>query len=198
MIICIIILFFVMVTSYGYIFFKYWNAPILKVNENISEAELGVLEGKIKDLSEVIVIADIIEKPTKFLFESVVNNLNRQVKYKFLISKSSFQKEKTKYFKIFEAIAQSENVDNLVEINPLRIDWEHYPCIFYKLKNGNVFAFMGNEKKEGIAGGYDFVGPNMAFNLLKIADFVTEIKNDNILTYEETKQKISLLKINLN
>lgn len=189
---CTIILIFVL-------FFKFWSAPIRKVNESISKKDLGLLEGTISSLEEIIIISDIIEEPTELLYKSVVSNLKRNVKYTFIISKSKYETEQNKYFQIFKAIANSNNLTSSVIIKPLNIEWNNFPCIFYKLTNGYVFAFMGNEQREGIAEGYDFVGPQLAKNLLILSNYATQIDERKILSYEQTFDKISLKQeLNLN
>lgn len=181
------------------LFLKFWNAPIRKVNESISKEDLGLLEGTISSLEEVIIISDIVEEPTEKLYSSVVSNLKRNVKYTFIISKSKYNTEQNSYFQIFKAIAHSNNLKNAVVIKPLNIEWNNFPCIFYKLSNGYVFAYMGNEQREGIAEGYDFVGPQLAKNLLRLSNYASQIDEKKILTYEQTFDKISLKEVlNLN
>jgi hypothetical protein len=174
------------------LFLKFWNAPIRKVYESISKMDLGLLEGSISSLEEIIIISDVIEEPTESLYKSVVSNLKRNVKYKFIVSKSKYDTERNKYFQIFKAIAKSNNLTNSVMISSLEIEWNNFPCIFYKLTNGYVFAFMGNEQKEGIAEGYDFVGPQLAKSLLRLSNYATQIDEIKILSYEQTFDKISL------
>ncbi len=153
---------------------KYWNEPIgigESILESLTAEQLGYLEGKIKDLKEVIVIADNIEEPTSKLYNAVKINLERNVKYTFLISKKNYSNQLDSYYSIFRAIAKSKNLDHLVEIKSLDLFWNEFPCIFYRISSeieDYYLAYLGNEKKEGIAEAYDFISPRMANIFIKL------------------------------
>ena len=115
-----------------YSFINYWDLPNGIGNslfESLTTEELGDMEGRIKNLKEVIVIADNIEEPTSKLYDAVKNNLERNVKYTFLISKKNFNKQLESYFSIFEAIAKAKNLEHFLHRRRLGGDRWGYPFL---------------------------------------------------------------------
>mgnify|MGYP003434034837 FL=1 len=177
---------------YGYK--KILTAPLLqhadnRLNRHLSVKELGLIEGRIADLNEVIVIADRIEEPIHELYSSVKENLKKGVKYIFLISEHKYENEKNSYWKIFQAIGEAVKhnykIENHIEIYSLNFDWEDYPYVFYRYKDADTnkqkaFAYMGTQLREGIADEYELINPTIARKMLELA-----FKGVTIPTYEK-------------
>ena len=158
---------------YGYK--KILTAPLLqhadnRLNRHLSVKELGLIEGRIADLNEVIVIAD-------------------RIKYIFLISEHKYENEKNSYWKIFQAIGEAVKhnykIENHIEIYSLNFDWEDYPYVFYRYKDADTnkqkaFAYMGTQLREGIADEYELINPTIARKMLELA-----FKGVTIPTYEK-------------
>jgi hypothetical protein len=137
----------------------------LNLPEKLTAVELGLLEGEIRNLTEVIIVSDIIEKPKNTLFASVEYNFNRNVQYKFLISKNRYSNEVNSYYLLFDAMTKATNCKNCLTISSLSMDWNTYPYIFYKtITNGKAttFAYRGTEINEGIADNYVLIAPALA------------------------------------
>jgi hypothetical protein len=182
-----------------YLFFeakkKDTTQTILHLPREINETELGKLEGSIAQLKEIVIIAHQIEEPTDILLKAVKINFSRKVKYRFFISPCNYNEEKETSFNIFKGFAQiavrnlsessngNNNIDNLLEINSLHIDWEDCPYIFYRIENGfngeakyHTFGYRGAELKEGIAKNYCLIEPELAHTVLR-----TVIESYNVI-----------------
>jgi len=151
----------------------------------ILEKNLGKLEGNIKHLKEVIVVANTIEEPQHKLREAVTANFLKGIKYTFVISDNNYDDEFEKYVLIFEPLAKlslrkkSEagitNLSNILQIQRLNEKWYTFPYIFYKIQGANnseiIHAYRGVEIGEGIAKAYELLKPEIAHT---IATFFTK------------------------
>ncbi len=138
--------------------------------------QLGLLEGGLRNLERAIIVAHEIEDPKDSLREAVRENFARGVKYLFLVSPSRFEEEKKLGYQIFAVLAErvirdqnkASLVKDLVDIQPLRYEWDDTPYIFYELREDDrpsvkrVVAVRGNQRKEGIAEGYTRLEPSYA------------------------------------
>lgn len=182
---------------YGYT--KILSAPLIQhadtgLSHHLTVKELGLIEGGISNLNEVIVIADRIEEPTNELYYSVKENLKKGIKYIFLISEHKFEKEKNSYWKIFQAIGEAVKhnykIENALEIYSLNFDWEDYPYVFYRFtdtetKKQKAFAYMGTQLREGIADEYELINPTIAKKMLDLAFKGVAIPEYEKITIEE-------------
>lgn len=147
----------------------------------VSVHELGIIEGSLPSLRQVLVVADHVEPPTDELRKAVEANFKRGVKYVFLISKSNADEEVSGYFGIFLAIAgmvqarqhTKKPITDFVEIKKLAHNWLDYPIIFYEVGSGpsgedsSWFAYEGTDRKNGIADFYIEVPRREARRLAK-------------------------------
>ena len=197
---CFGILFVIIYTKEKY-FYPIENYPPIK----LTSLELGVFEGKVMDLYEVIVLADIIEKPESTLFTSIEANFKRNVKYTFFISKSNYVTECNSYYLFFQAMMRATNRENCLTITSLAMDWNTYPYIFYRTKKGDkltTHAYRGTEIKNGIADNYVLLRPELAETIANIIN--QAIINTNEKSLETNKiptlnnEEFNYQKINLN
>jgi len=169
--------------------------------------EFGNLEGDIENLDEVIVVAHTIEKPEGSLYNSVWKNFSRNVKYTFLISRSTFNTEQNGFYKIFQALldvaktrASSENkLENNLKIKSLKFDWDDYPYVFYRIKKQGdpsnlylTFAYRGTQQNEGIADNYVLINPALANSISKA---LNEATHDNSLQKVEKEFEYGSIKM---
>lgn len=176
------------------------NAPIEShyvsdgLRHHLSVNELGRLEGSIANLTEVVVIADNIEEPTNELYNAMKENFKKGVRYVFLISKSKYESELNSYYKLLKGIADAiehnYNVDNLIDLRPINIEWNDYPYVFYRyndLRSGEskAFAYMGTQLREGIADEYELINPTISFKILSLALEKVTIPEYEIISKEE-------------
>ena len=156
-----------------------WSLPI-----DISKEYLGYIEGNNKLLKEVIVIAHRLEDPGQDikLLQAVKNNFKKNIPYRFIISNSSFEEEKKKYIKIFEAYANSATLTpctrDLIKVNKLGCEWKDVPYIFYFSKqefssSSNdtfIFGYRGIKTGEGIDERYILMEPSHAYTVFKLVE----------------------------
>lgn len=148
--------------------------PERGLKDVLSVKDLGILEGSLKDLSQVVVVADHVEAPSDALRQAVEKNLARGVQYRFLISQSKAADELDGYYQLFEALAKiarkrsGTDVRELVNIQQLPYDWVETPYIFYRLpaqESPDSFRYVavrGNQRYEGIADFYSYLEPEYA------------------------------------
>lgn len=169
----------------------------------IDRDQLGQIEGRISDLSDVVVPCDMVERPVGALLDAVEHNMMRNVRYTFLVSQSKYESEKDSYFRIFKAIAEvvaksiripSHQIENLIRIRPLRGEWNNFPFVFYKAKADvhNIEAtivYRGTERQRGICNTYRLVEPDLATTIYKLlvnsTEWDVELNNALSLVPEE-------------
>lgn len=149
----------------GIIVYTIWN--YYEIARFIPVRRLGVIERDFRNLKQVIVVADCVERPSGILQEAVEDNFREGVKYLFLVSQKRAEAEVNGYFLIFEALAkkviaetqQEIDVLELVQIRKLTYDWPDVPYLFYQYKSDSgellTTAFRGNQRGEGIANAYE-------------------------------------------
>lgn len=174
------------------------------VGKPISVHQVGLIEGNINDLVQVIVAAHQVERPTNALYAAVERNFERGVQYTFLISRSRAEQEIDGYYRIFRAIAHivisrtrsSFKVEDLVTIRRLSFDWRDTPYIFYQAKatNGQLatVALRGSQKYEGIAESYQRLPQELAHT---IALALFSDAPQPLAFSEEEFEQVPLLKI---
>lgn len=145
----------------------------IRIPHHLTADELGVLEGGLPGLFQILVIANRIEDPAGKLDKAVVSNLKKGIPYIFLISQSEAEQEIDGYFKIFEKYAELANPDrptaDLVKIKKLDMDWNDYPYVFYFLRGPSreaVVAYQGTQIKEGIADDYRHIDGHVVAAIL--------------------------------
>ncbi len=153
-------------------------AGIVEGMHQISVGDLSRLEGSIPDLKVVFVVSHYVERPRGDLQEAVELNFERGVKYRFLISPSSYREAGGAYFEIFRSLAavvvkrhrSRVAVEEMVSIRSLAHEWSEYPFVFYQYgtseKIKSTFALHGDQKQEGLAASYVPVDPVAARALL--------------------------------
>lgn len=152
------------VATTGYFLIRY---PARGLPNIVTVKSLGDIEGNLKQLKRVIVVADHVEAPDDALRHAVEKNFARGVQYYFLVSKSKANAELGGYYKIFEALAvivsnrsaQKIKAEDLVKIQRLSYDWEDVPHILYEtadIREAKYFLARGNQSREGIADFYSF------------------------------------------
>ncbi len=180
-----------------------------RLSNFISLKDIGVFERDLKNLKQVIVVASKVEKPSSTLAEAVEDNFIEGVKYLFLVSKSSAEKELNGYYLIFEALAKIAsnkvdrkiNVKELVEIKKLEYDWLDFPLIIYQFESGEnakariSIAFKGNQKGEGIADYYERLDPRHSESFINslLANASNEIRRnltliENVVPFIKVKK----------
>jgi len=148
-----------------------WKLPL-----RVMDSDLAFIEGGNPLLREVVVIAHKVEEPEGLLRDIVKENFSKGVIYKFIISENTFEDEKERYIKIFEAYGAvskpNDSVhDKLVEIFNLNFKWTDYPYIFYISQKSDVneepfiFGYRGSQMLEGIADSYVLLHPSQANTL---------------------------------
>ncbi|HXI25622.1 MAG TPA: hypothetical protein VNG71_17275 [Pyrinomonadaceae bacterium] len=141
-------------------------------------------ERTVQNLITVIVVAHRVSSPDGRLYEAVRDNMQRGVRYKFLISNSTAQPQENVWYGIFELIAKgleaegllNGNVEDAVEILKLPEEWDDYPYVFYlsgtrigKIeKIDRTVAFRGTDQKKGICNSYKEVSPEEAHTLARV------------------------------
>jgi hypothetical protein len=149
--------------------------PAILTHEKWAEFEASV-----RDLIQVIVVADTVDQPVNGLQRAVLENFKRGVKYLFIVSSSKAEQELTGFYKLFEGLANAaitklnvqSTVRDLVSIKCLSHDWDNVPYIFYRTqaKNCNhavTIAFRGDVENAGIANRYVAVDPDTAEAMFK-------------------------------
>lgn len=170
-----------------------------------SVERLAIVERDLPNLKQVIVVADRLEKPSSTLEDAVEDNFKKGVKYLFLVSHSTAERELTGYFLIFEALAKialsesgkNVNIRDHVEIKRLPYDWPDVPYIFYQYSPDDTderytVAFRGNEKGEGIAEFYEHLSSSSskAIIMALLAEAPAEIRA-NLKLVDNTVSEIS-------
>lgn len=176
-----------------------------KLSRFIPIERLGIFERDLSNLKQVIVVANRVEKPSSILEEAVKDNFKEGVKYLFLVSYSSADRELTGYFLIFEALAKialsesgkNVNIGKLVEIKRLTYDWPDVPYIFYQYSPDDTdelytVAFRGNKKGEGIADFYEQLSSSNSTAIIRavLAEAPAEIRA-NLKLVDNTIREIS-------
>lgn len=139
-------------------------------------------EGGVKNLKQVIVVADIVQAPDNSLLAAVIHNFGRGVHYSFIVSRRNAEKELHGFLEIFQALAKhaikkhslEKSVTDLVSIKALPdAEWDCVPLVFYRTEDLNTktgiktIAFWGDKKKAGIADTYEVLPPLVADALAK-------------------------------
>ncbi len=144
------------------------------LKKTISRDELGVIEASIKNLSDIFVPCERVDKPKGTLLEAVESNMNRGVRYTFLVSPDNYYVSEGTYYQYFLAVAKSVSwksknlcFDDLIRIRPLRKEWQFYPHIFYKTEEDSngleaTIVYRGNEKGVGLCKNYTLLDPDDA------------------------------------
>lgn len=157
-----------------------WNLPL-----NINEKSLGLLEGCNPQLREVLVVAHQVEEPQNGLLRAVRKNFQSNVKYRFLISKSKYEKEKDRYIKVFQGYANIDSAEDvthndLIFVHKLKHEWEDVPYLFYRcIQEGDqnkefIFAYRGSQIFEGIADKYFLMEPAQAHTIFRLVESISE------------------------
>jgi hypothetical protein len=145
--------------------------------EEISVHQLGEIEGSIDGLTDVIVVAHRVEEPMNTLRKAVKKNLESNVEYHFLVSKSRASAEIDGWVQVFLAIAHvvkkaagsATKASEVVKISRLHFDHRDTPYVFYRAAQADgqlaVVAFRGNQVDEGIAERYTRLPAGIAFSL---------------------------------
>lgn len=176
----------------------------------INPTQLGMLEGWIKGLKYVIVMAHKIEEPTDSLQKAVKSNFANRVKYSFMISGSNWKNERHRYYRIFETYAIIAIDDNkginiplkeLIEIKPLKFEWIDYPYIFYRFQKSSksrlyTIGLRGTEIKEGIANHYVFLDPLLAHTIAQAVLSPTKLpEKERKFTIEDFTKSRNVIQI---
>jgi uncharacterized caspase-like protein len=178
------------------------NLASKKILQPINLDELGEIEKDIQTLSDIIIACNQVENPEGSLLTAVQENMKRGVRYTFLISKKSFLEDESQedYLGVFKAIARATQrsnrepieIEKLVRIKPLTIDWNYHPYVFYKTKkNQNSYeattVYRGNEERRGICKKYFPLEREVApvvYNLLELAVDWNEKVRGEIMSIE--------------
>jgi bifunctional DNase/RNase len=193
------------------------NAPIRLSRNNWAE-----FEGRIENLKQVIVVADIVEKPDSKLHEAVIHNFSRGVHYSFVVSKSKAVSELHGYLDIFAALATiaikqhdlSQTIEDLVSIEALPDDWNSVPLVFYRVQDTaeqgtpnaplKTLAFWGDKSNVGIADTYQAlpapVSDALAIALMSgapipVRQALANLENDNFERGESLLGEVRALSI---
>ncbi|MCH7575694.1 MAG: hypothetical protein IIA59_11285 [Candidatus Marinimicrobia bacterium] len=134
----------------------------------ISVNKIGIIERDLHGLVQVVVVAQMIEKPSSQLEIAVQHNFERGIKYLFLVSESTAEQEVSGYYLIFEALAKIAiartgkviKLKELIDIKKIAFDWTDAPYVFYQyIEEGSnekkTILFKGNQRGEGIADYYE-------------------------------------------
>jgi hypothetical protein len=177
---------------------------------------LGLVEGNLDSLSQVIVVADHVEAPSDELQRAVEKNFSRGVQYQFLVSQSKAEEALVGYYRIFETLATivSErsgkivNARNLVTIQQLPYDWVEIPYVFYRISPSDrlddvrYVAVRGNQRREGIAEFYTYLDPEYAHMIARaiLSDAPSpiivkreEFKGNNVVNLAAKREVVSAL-----
>lgn len=149
-----------------------------KIPDVLDRETWAHFEGNLENLTQVIVVADIVQRPQDSLLEAVIKNFQRKVEYTFLVSASNAGTALHGYVEVFQALAQAAikqhdldcKVDDLVNIEALPDEWNGVPFVFYRLNSNNnssatgrrTLAFFGNRINAGIADCYQSLPPEVA------------------------------------
>jgi hypothetical protein len=159
----------------------------------VTEDEVGIIERDIVGLREVIILADKIEKPMRYLLDAVIDNFMEGVTYIFLIPPDSYRSSAQEFLAYYNSLASiavgltESNIDDsgpLCRILALRYHRKDYPYIFYKYRlrpdlRDEVIAFRGNEMYKGIARYYRRLEPEVAFSILEAALNATVLEREH-------------------
>jgi hypothetical protein len=141
-------------------------------------------EKTVPNLITVIVVAHKVSRPQGELLDAVIENLQKRVRYKFLVSHSTAKTDENVWYGMFEQIARALKTDgqldgavgDAVEILKLPYDWDDYPYVFYLQGNRSgvteevrtTVAFRGTDQKKGICSSYKEVPPEEAQTLARV------------------------------
>lgn len=157
----------------------------VRPQEVLTVEDFGLIEKDFPNLTEVIIVCHMVEKPQASLRDAVIDNFIEGVRYRFCVSKSNYAAARRNYSDYFEAIfkvaqsecansSQSEICDlefsNLFEIAPLRGEWSAWPYVFYVHVEDDgetgIVAYRGDQQKEGIANNYVKLRPTETRTIL--------------------------------
>lgn len=132
----------------------------------------AAFERAVQNLKQVIVVADVVQKPDGSLRDAVIHNFSRGVRYTFIVSKNARQKQKdyVELFRDLASIAIHEHsltltIEQMIKVEILPDDWNGVPFVFYRIEDTNspltaksrfsTLAFWGNTQNAGIAEEYE-------------------------------------------
>ncbi len=148
-------------------------------DRRIPVSDIAKIEREIPRLKIVFVVAHYIERPRGELQDTVEYNFDRGVRYRFVISASSYNEGLSGYFELFKSLATivarersgELTVEDLISIGRLDYEWGECPYLFYQYVDDNdktqTVALRGDQKQEGIAEHYVLVEPHSAKTLLE-------------------------------
>jgi hypothetical protein len=156
------------------------SKPIIEIKERMSLDEMSALEKSIDNLAEVIIVCHQLQQPNGQLLKSVEKNFANKVQYTFLISRENYAEEVAKDRPFFVSVANSfvrnnsdiqkgTEIDKLIRIIPLNINWNDNPYIFYITKKEDLvesaIVFRGDAQNQGICNYYNVVERDSASTL---------------------------------
>ncbi|WP_375443696.1 hypothetical protein [uncultured Fibrella sp.] len=164
--------------------------------------DLGIIESSLKNLKHIVIFTDYVEEPQEGLREAVKNNIQKGIKYTFIVSESNFESERDKYLSFFYKILPKVEVDANLNIYGFNFEWNPPKCIFYELDHDpedieiHVLGYWGLGKENGVTINYAYIPDEQVANIVQIAlkgvnrgDAVFNvIKNLNSATTYATKE----------
>jgi len=161
---------------------KIFNLTSKVFNKVVTVDDLGIIEGKINDLSDVFVPCHRVDAPKGSMMEAVKINMKRGVRYTFLVSPENYTRSEKTYYQYFLAIAKTVSwesqgifsINDLIRIRPLKERWSFKPHIFYKTKEDDngieaTIVYRGDIQDVGLANNYTLLNPEdaiMAYSFL--------------------------------
>ena len=144
----------------------------------IARRHLSVIERDIANLSEVVIVSDIVEKPNLLLLDAVRDNLLERINYFFYISERHSDRSKVEIKPFFESVKHTLTLTNPelelgnVTITSTGFDWnKDHPYIFYLYEEEGssrrkVLAFRGTSTGVGVSESYVMIEPQVARTIL--------------------------------
>lgn len=163
-----------------YFAFRYRGRPTISDDAIwLTEEEFGYIERDVKFLKDVIVVADIVEKPERHIADAVVDNFMEKVRYQFVVSRDNYsycdEHLRPWYVAAIRYAAglagsQIRDDEELVHFHALSYNRHDYPYVFFRFTppggETKIMAYRGNERGKGIASEYRRVEPGVAYTVL--------------------------------
>jgi hypothetical protein len=161
----------------------------------LTVAEFGAIERSIAGLTEVIIVAHMVENPEENLRQAVITNFKKGIRYRFCVSRSNYKTARELYEGYFHAlfdVAKAElrasarsgsseldlAFDDVFIATPLRKEWLSWPYVFYVQVDDSgqesISAFRGDQLREGIAENYVQLSAADARSVFNAVDMAVE------------------------
>lgn len=143
----------------------------------ISMNDFAIVERDIKNLKKVIIVCDVLEKPSDLLYDSIRDNLAEKVEYHFFVSDDQLEVSCSAPLQFFENAERlklglkPEESTSLTRVHGIGHNRHDKPYVFLATGDGehaSVVCFKGMDVGVGIAKTYVLIDADDARNLYNL------------------------------